>query len=229
MAELTKEGMILANCPRCRARTQFTYKWDSYNGNSYSCVERRDRVDFYWETHKFFKCTGCGLGGVARLKSLSEPYTFPNGGFTLIHFYPDATQGMSLPKDTPKGIREEFREAEACMSHGCYRAASGMFRSVLEKTLRANGYKPGRESLYTMIENAANEKVITQARKRRAHDEIRSLGNDIFHEDWKPVDKESVDITRRYAQRVLEDFYDDRETVKTMLIEVGRMNPDPVK
>ena len=74
-----------------------------------------------------------------------------------------------------------------------------------------------------MIEEAAEDNMITQPRKKRAHEEIRVLGNDILHDEWQPVDEASADLARRYTQRVLEDFYDDRETVEAMLVKAGRL------
>jgi hypothetical protein len=51
-----------------------------------------------------------------------------------------------------------------------------MFRSVLDKTLRANGYKEKQGTrLEQEIDAAAADGVITPARQKRAHVEIRVL------------------------------------------------------
>jgi hypothetical protein len=50
---------------------------------------------------------------------------------------------LPLPEDVPDGLIKEFREAELCASFGAWRAASAMLRSVLEKTLKVNGYSNG--------------------------------------------------------------------------------------
>ncbi len=89
--------------------------------------------------------------------------------------------------------------------------------------MRANGYKTKQESnLYKQIEAAADDGVITQARKRRAHDEIRVLGNDVLHDEWQEIPAEDVEAAQHYSQRILEDLYDDRESVLTLLREAGR-------
>jgi len=109
------------------------------------------------------------------------------------------------------------------MDAKCYRAAAGMFRSVLDKTLRANGYKvKNGTTLEQQIDMAAADGVITQARRQRAHDEIRVLGNDVLHDEWRPVPVEDVEASRHYVQRLLEDFYDDRASALTVLRGKGR-------
>lgn len=49
------------------------------------------------------------------------------------------------------------------------------------------------------------------------------LGNDVMHDDWREVTEQEFDEAHRYAQRILEDFYDDRPTVEALLISKGRM------
>lgn len=78
------------------------------------------------------------------------------------------------------------------------------------------------------IDAAAADGVITQARKRRAHDEIRVLGNDVLHDEWQEIALDDVEAARHYAQRILEDFYDDRESVLKLLRTAGRV-PDEDK
>ncbi|KVT00042.1 hypothetical protein WK47_26315 [Burkholderia ubonensis] len=51
------------------------------------------------------------------------------------------------------------------------------------------------------------------------------LGNDVLHEEWEPVSAGDVAAARQYAQRILEDFYDDRESVLKLLRAKGRV-PD---
>jgi Domain of unknown function (DUF4145) len=101
-----------------------------------------------------------------------------------------------------------------------------MFRSVLDKTLRANGYKENeRTNLKLQIDMAADDGVITEARKRRAHEEVRVLGNDVLHDEWHEIPAEDVEAARHYMQRILEDLYDDRESVLRLLRDAGRV-PD---
>ena len=143
-------------------------------------------------------------------------------------FYPEAKERFPLPAAVPKGIQNEFREAEKCVEHGYNRAGAALFRSVLDKTLRDNGYKTQRESLEKQIDEAAVDGVITEARKKKAHDEIRVLGNDVLHDEWHAISPEDVEAAHHYAQRILEDFYDDRESVLKLLRNAKRV-PDEDK
>lgn len=96
----------------------------------------------------------------------------------------------------------------------------------MEKTLRANGYTKG--TLATRINQAANDGVLTESRRRRAHNEIRVLGNDVLHDEWHEIPIEDVEAARHYAQRILEDFYDDRESVLQLLRDADKI-PDEDK
>jgi hypothetical protein len=162
------------------------------------------------------------------MKPLTENKYYPDGVEELLWFYPpEPRERSNLPDSVPDGITNEFREAERCMEAGCFRAAGGLFRSVLDKTMRANGYKTNAaKDLYKQIEAAAADGIITESRKKRAHDEIRSLGNDILHDEWMPVSEEDVEMAHHYAQRILEDFYDDRPSALNLLVAKGRMKPD---
>src|SRR5262249_47732477 len=115
----------------------------------------------------------------------------------------------------PAGISSEFREAERCASIAAWRAASALFRSTLEKVLKANGIPGG--NLAAKIDQAAADGVITEARKRKAHDDVRVLGNDVLHDEWRAVTPEEVEASHKYVQRVLEDLYDDRASVEAIL------------
>jgi hypothetical protein len=133
-----------------------------------------------------------------------------------------------LPDSVPQGIVAEFREAERCTSAGTYRAASALFRSVLEKTLKANGYTKG--PLADKIDEAVADGVITPARAKRAHEDLRVLGNDVLHDEWREVAEDEVEAAHRYAQRILEDLYDDRPTVEaTLTAKVRKFDPAAAK
>lgn len=154
---------------------------------------------------------------------------FPSGRFELHDFHQEVSEILALPPSTPLGIEAEFREAEKCLSNTCYRAAAGMFRSVLDKTLRANGYKlKGGTNLQQQIDMAANDGIITAARQRRAHDEVRVLGNDVLHDEWREIPPGDVEAAHHYVQRILEDFYDDRPSTLAVLRAKGRV-PDEDK
>jgi hypothetical protein len=140
---------------------------------------------------------------------------------TLGAFYPQTVDALALPSEVPLGITTEFREAEKCASVSGWRSGSALLRSVLEKTLKANGYQKG--SLADKIDQAAADGAITQARSKRAHDDVRVLGNDILHDEWREVKQDEFDQAHHYTQRILEDLYDDRATVVALLQEKKRI------
>lgn len=217
-------GSIVAACPGCLGGKS-TFEWRSKNGE-YGAVERvlpRTQDEQVVETYRLFRCAACGRGAIGKVVH-NYPAPYPGARRTLVFFYPEAIEPLPLPASVPEGIATEFREGEKCLGADCVRAAAGMFRSVLDKTLRANGYKTERrESLAAQIDAAAADRVITEARKKRAHDEIRVLGNDVLHDDWISIPKEDVEAARHYAQRILEDFYDDRNSILSLLRSAGRI------
>jgi len=219
--QLGRNYSVSAHCPDCGALTSFDQKQVAiidgghmYNGKNYMRV-----------LYVFSQCARCGRGGLA---------TVPDNGGTqsavLEDFYPISIDAAPLPHALPPDIQAEFREGERCASFGASRAASALFRSVLEKTLKANGYTrtndPSLKDLQKRIDAAAADGVITDARRKRAHEDIRSLGNDVLHEDWREVNPEEVENAHRYTQRILEDLYDDRATVEALLISKNRI-PHP--
>lgn len=176
----------------------------------------------------FTQCARCGRGGLATVGDNGDAQ-----GSVLESFYPVTPSAAPLPKDVPPDIQTEFREAEQCAAFGANRAASALFRSVLEKTLKANGYTktndPTLRDLQKRIDAAASDGVITDARRKRAHDDIRSLGNDVLHDDWREIKDDEVEDSHRYTQRILEDLYDDRPTVEAVLIAKGKLSPPPAE
>ena len=159
----------------------------------------------------------------------------------LEDFIPHAIEKAGLPADVPEDIVREFREAELDAAHFAYRSASAMLRSTLEKTLTKNGYDDGvvtddqgqpvldkqgnskkSNALIWRIDAAASDKIITETRQKRAHENIRVLGNDVLHDIWREVTEDEFNDARKYTQRILEDFYDDRPTVLAQLAAVNR-------
>ena len=165
---------------------------------------------------QLLKCGGCGRGGLATVYCGNEVH---NG--QLVDFYPFSPATAELPESTPDEIVAEFREAELCAAVEANRSASAMFRSALEKTLKANGYRTG--NLKSRIDHAAADGLITASRRTRVHEDIRTLGNDVLHDEWHPVDDSAVALARRFTQRTIEDFYDDRPTAEKILREKGRL------
>jgi hypothetical protein len=223
MAVINEEGNVRAKCPGCKGALS-TYEWRTATG--VHGVFTNNHKHSHWANtaldYRLFKCAGCGRGGLGVIAYGGD--RFPGLYRELYDFYPNVHDRLGLPSNVPVGIVNEFREGEKCLDAGAIRAAAGMFRSVLDKTLRANGYKVKvGTTLEQQIDMAATDGVITQSRRRRAHDEIRVLGNDVLHDEWHEIALEDVEAARHYSQRVLEDFYDDRESVLKLLREAGRV------
>jgi hypothetical protein len=209
---------VSAFCPDCKVVTNFgqhvTRAVDGkheYKGTVYNRV-----------VYVAYACDRCGRGALATIPDNGSPQSA-----VLESFVPVSPDSSPLPQGVPKDIEAEFREAETCAASGLNRAASALYRSVLEKTLKANGYVKGNDpnlrDLQKRIDAAAADGVITDARRKRAHDEIRSLGNDVLHDDWRTVEDDEVEEAHRYMQRILEDLYDDRPTVEAILKAKGKL------
>lgn len=225
MSTKFENGNVIAVCPVCGVQSTFESKRDGSNehgsiimdnplNKGWSAVVNNTRVIF-----RLVRCAGCGRAGLAGVSASGNV----NDG-TLVEFLPSSVTMIAIPEGVPDGITKEFREAENDASISSYRSASAMLRSVLEKTLRANGYtdealtKAGKKpDLYNRIELANEDGILTDARKRRAHNEVRVLGNDVMHEDWKEVKEEDYELAHTYTQRILEDFYDSRDEVLAIL------------
>ncbi len=231
MADLNHTGSITAYCNGCNGGKS-TFEWQ-ISGKELGALQRPERDELQknaMASFRLFRCAGCGVGAFAKVIYTPPSAAYPGSERRLSYFFPESEGRLDLPKDVPAGIATEFREAETCLGNNCVRAAAGMFRSVLDKTLRANGYKTAKENLYNQIEHASQDGVITSSRKLRAHDEIRVLGNDVLHDDWHKIEKVDVEACRHYCQRILEDFYDDRASVLSLLKTAGRIpNEDKSK
>lgn len=224
MAILKKEGSIISHCIGCDGGKS-TFEWKIHESEIGNITKIQDSKKV---TFRLYKCAGCGMGAYA-IVSYDEYKDYPEGSPKLLNFHPESKELLPIPKDTPIGIKSEFREAEKCYANDCFRASASLIRSVLDKTMKANGYDTNKEkNLYIQIEAAAKDGVITQARKKKAHDEIRVLGNDILHDEWREIPADDVVAAKHYCQRILEDFYDDRASVLSLLRENNRV-PDEDK
>jgi hypothetical protein len=225
------ENNVLARCPDCDAITSFDTKGHSNTGlgvvlvNTGNTYEGTNYSRVLWQ---FFRCNACSRGAVAKLYDQGRSETA-----VLVDFLPVAIELAPLPISVPSDIAKEFREAELDAANGAFRSGSAMLRSVLEKTLKKNGYeevetkdKQGNpkksNKLIDRIDAAAGDRIITETRQKRAHENIRVLGNDILHDDWREVKQDEFEEGHKYAQRILEDFYDDRPTVEARLMAQGR-------
>ena len=227
MAEINPEGTIQARCPGCNGALS-SFEWRSIS-SQFGMTSRPYRDYHQGEgniEYRLYRCAGCGMGGLGVVACGGGQY--PSSIRELKRFHPEAKDRLPLPNGIPEGIVNEFREGEICLEATALRAAAAMFRSVLDKTLRENGYKEKKgTTLEQQIDLAAADGVITQARRRRAHDEIRVLGNDVLHDEWQSIPEADVEAARHYAQRILEDFYDDRASVLKQLYAAKRLEPPP--
>jgi len=217
---------VAAYCPICERTATFASK---YKGNELGSFKKKFTERGYRSflpiegeyIFRLLRCAGCGYGGYAAIR-----YTEIDG-YKLVIFFPDAVHPTELPLAVPDDIKKEYREAERCMGFKAFRAASVLFRSALEKTLKVNGYVVSgiidKMNLYKKIDEAAADGVITRSRRRRAHDDVRTLGNDVLHEEYCEIKEEAAETAGHYVQRIFEDFYDHRAETEAVLIEKGRI------
>ena len=214
---------IRANCPNCEgALSNFhivggtgthlpAIKKDgehNFNGQKYNSI-----------VYQLVQCAGCGRGGFCKV------HINKSGQGIVEEFFPLTTEISKLPESTPPDIVAEFRESETCASISAWRASSAMLRSTLEKVLKKNGYDDG--GLERKINKAAEDGIITASRQKKAHEDIRVLGNDIMHDEWKNVTEEDYMSSHHYVQRIIEDFYDDRPSVEKILKDKKRLQANP--
>lgn len=215
--EAVNTWSVSALCEQCGAFTVYNHI-DHSSGREFGATQRDEpsppgvKLITVWH---LVRCSSCGRGGIA--EHLHRAGLPP----VLTRFLPRTTARGALPSNVPEGIQSEYREAESCASVEAWRAASALLRSTLEKALKANGYIKG--SLADKIYKAADDGVITAARKQRAHDDVRVLGNEVVHDDWRKVAEDEVFASLHYVQRVLEDLYDDRPSVESILRAKGRI------
>jgi uncharacterized protein DUF4145 len=232
--------MVLARCPDCGADRNWDQK--GHTGTALGTTIINTHTTFNRTTYSRVlfhacRCTVCSRGGIAKLLDSGRAETA-----VLVSFIPNAPEELAVPPGVPADILKEFREAELDASYGAYRSACAMLRSVLEKTLTANGYveveilnKEGKEvlnkrgdavsstKLLHRIDAAANDKIITETRQQRAHENVRVLGNDVLHDEWREVKEGEFEEAHKYMQRILEDFYDLRPTVEARLKALKRI------
>lgn len=216
--EIVESFTVKANCPDCDGAVSI-FNYLKPNSGEFGTliigeVHQYGSTTYSRIVYKLLSCSGCSRGAIAKFHVNDQIKT-------LETFYPRALETASLPEGVPENILNEYREAELCSSFEAWRAASALIRSTLEKTLKENGYNSG--TLEKKIDDAADDGIITDARKRKAHSDIRVLGNEIVHDEWREVDESEVSTALRYASRILEDFYDDRESVLEILTKKKRL------
>lgn len=218
------EGNVRTTCPDCEGALS-TYCNRPVGGNEFGAIARdhqhlHEGLNFSRYVYRLMKCGGCARGALAVVHCGAN---VDQG--VLGEFYPTCQDRAPLPDGVPNGVVSEYREAELCASVGAFRGASALLRSALEKTFMENGYKKGgRSELAKWIDEAASEGVITSARKQLAHKDVRVLGNDILHDEWREVKEDEYSTAHQYVQRILEDFYLHRPEVVAILIRAKRLS-----
>ena len=48
--------------------------------------------------------------------------------------------------------------------------------------------------------------------------------NDVLHDEWQAIEVDAVEASRHFCQRILEDFYVERDTVEAILKEKKRLD-----
>jgi hypothetical protein len=220
---MDQHGSIVSVCPQCEREASFVQRdiTGAHRGD-HGFIQVDGEHQFAGATwprilYVLYACVVCRHPGVLKSHATNS---FLDGAAEW--FWPSA--GMppaTLPSALPHDLREEFREAERCTSANCWRAAAALLRSTLEKTLKANGYT--KRTLFDNIEDAATEGLITAARARKAHDVIRTLGNDVLHDEWREVAAAEVTESAHFVQRILEDFYVSRPSVEETLKAKNRV------
>lgn len=227
------DGGYRAYCPTCKTLTLF--RSTDNRGNGYSSFSRdlkdpvkkkiNDQDAIYNRViSTSCECTGCRRGGMA------ESYHSSKNQSELIDFYPYELKHKELPESLPREIRKEFKEAEICYGHKAYRASSAMARSTLEKVLKLSGYEDvddntgyDRMGLKKKIEEATSDHILTKAREKQVHDDIKVLGDEVVHRPWREISKEEVESSLKYVLWIIHDLYDDRSTVEAELQRLGRL------
>jgi Domain of unknown function (DUF4145) len=228
-------GAVTARCPNCNSLSQF-HSLD--NSREFGMVERpitdpewlRSQEELargtphYPYLHRecsfLVRCASCKHAGLAVVYAGSSP---PNDGI-LIEFWPTSYSKTILPQAIPTGIEMEIREAETCASVKAYRGATALLRSALEKALKDSGYK---KRLIENIQEIAADHIINESRRLQVDHNIRLLGNDIVHDDWREVTHEEYESALTYATWILNDLYADRPTVESQLLHLKRLQPHP--
>lgn len=234
--ELRENSEMRAYCPECKSICTFHSRNPDQGGNHYSSFSvnfsaeeilsaGKDENGYPYNRviYHAYKCGGCGRGG------MSASYISTKNSKKLKEFYPSAITHELLPGTLPEEIKKEYKEAEICFGNRCNRAASAMIRSTLEKILKANGYKEENANgfdnmwLTTKIKEATKDGVLTSARGERAKNDIKVLGDEVVHRDWREVTDEEVKNALQYALWIIRDLYDDRATTEEILQTKGRL------
>lgn len=213
------ENSVNGYCGNCEQTSTFEFNTGGNRLNHLSIALDDPFQPFSSKIYQFCKCVNCGAGGLA----------FGHGRdsriIALKDFFPTSYNFYPIPKDVPKGIGEEFREAERCSGIQAWRAGAAMLRSTLEKTLRDHGYTEW--ALSENLKNVGDDGVIPIPLREKAKTIVKFLGDNVMHKEWRAVTEDEFEEAHHYTQRILEAFYDDTEEVKKVIKNAGRAIAEP--
>ncbi len=161
----------LARCPYCRIDNPNLLNVVAQgSGSSYTTQftthDHQNRNGRYWKVYRCSRCGGLVLAGAPQLQ---------NGVGSVSEIYPAPTQvDEALPSTAKEYLTQALNSLHAP-------AGSVMLcASAVDAMLKAKGYTAG--SLYTRINKAADDHLITEGMKEWAH-EVRLDANDQRHAD----------------------------------------------
>jgi hypothetical protein len=224
---LEKSKVVQGACGHCAAFVTFENKGTIQASYPASAATGQQQILDIWF---LLGCPGCQRASLALVINSGRNQNGPET--EVSEFYPRVGPKASLPDGVPEEIEEELREAETCIAAGAPRGAAALLRSTLEKALNEDGYTETtlkKRGLKAKIYAAAEDGVLTQPRKVRAEAIVKSLGDEVLHNDWRELSDKEVADAHHYVQRILEDLYDDRETVKGILKTAMKKRNPPAK
>src|SRR5262245_20555542 len=109
------EGNVLAHCPDCDAVTSFddhghsNTKMGTSIVNKYTMYQNKSFSRILWRA---LRCNVCSRGAIAKILDGGNSQSA-----ILVDFIPKAVEKAPLPKDVPRELVSEFREAELDAGH----------------------------------------------------------------------------------------------------------------
>jgi hypothetical protein len=199
--------MMIINCPHCgtqHVQTSLLYQSAHTAGKEKWLVLQCQNN----------KCAKLVLYRAKAVSTNSEEF---------LGLYPSASYEFPSESGIPTEIREDYREAGACLDVGCYKASLVMSRRALQRCLKEQGCT--QKNLADAIEHAVKSNILRKAFHPLA-EEIREFGNLSAH----PDDEQLQNATRENAKQILdfvalivEEFYEIPAQAKAL--KKKRENP----
>lgn len=174
------KNLILERCPHCSIAHPNLFKFHHHSTKDHS-----GRIERHWF---FYSCGGCG--GVVTAWGYHP-------GEEVVQVFPEQ---QIVEEDIPEKPKAYLAQAIASMHAPA--GAVMLAASSVDSMLKIKGYKDG--SLYSRIEKAANDHLITNEMAAWAH-EVRLDANDQRHADDDALlptqddAKRSIDFTKAFA------------------------------